>query len=290
MNTNTSHSGPSSKDLIKPASETLTDPVDGVAPLTPAEWVASRIPMQAQTKRKVFTTLTADELQKLRAEAKNTLTQRWADATWSTKTSVWNQYLLWSAKNPISDKGTSMVMFLTALDVKAESTRYRYAKDLRSILRVMNEPEIPLLNQYCVAQSVVANKEDENSALPMPKALFYQHWERLQNENLKCVLWLMWKTASRAGDVIGLRRGNFLTATDAELIVWFGFRGTNKTARKEKFQQQLYCHILEQHRAQILPMFATKIAALVSKDDALFPSVKKCHVLSWLTKIVKDLA
>ena len=253
-------------------------------------WVLERL--QRHTPRRIPRPLTQEDLTAARAEAVATLEQRWATSTWAGKQTVWSLWTQWQRANPSTDPGTDMIMFLQSLrkvrgEPVKESTRYRYGKDLRQILREAGEPVPVLLNQYLAAQSVRVNAEEETQAIPLFGPLFYEYWEQTTGP-LRMALFLARKTASRADDPLCLLKGSFLEPpTETDATIWWAYRGRTKGGRQAKYRAHHFTHMVEQRRTEELPVLRALLESLKTPSSALFDAKTqlKGQIMQWLARI-----
>jgi hypothetical protein len=258
-------------------------------PIT-AGWVINRL--ERHTPRRIQPGLSEADLVATRAEALATLEQRWATSTWAGKQTVWSLWSQWQRTNPQVDPGTDMVLFLQSLrkargEPVKESTRYRYGKDLRQILREAGEEVPTLLNQYLWAQSVKSNAEEETQAIPLFGPLFYEHWAKTTGP-MRMALFLARKTASRADDPLCLLKGSFLEPpTKSEAVIWWAYKGKTKAGRQAKYRAHHFTHMVESRLEEEMAVLRAHLETLPTPGTALFdkkPAIKS-QIVRWLAKI-----
>jgi hypothetical protein len=229
--------------------------------IQPNAWILEEL--ERHHPRKRLTAQSLDELARTRSEVLTTLKTKWADKTWAGKRTVWSQWTQYRALHPMVDLGTQMCLFLQGLTV-GETSRFRYGKDLRQMLRATGEDVPILLIQYLDGLRIVAKAQEEKQALPLFGDLFYMEWAKLPQSPLRTALWLARKTDSRIDDPTRLRKGSFLAHNPTELIIWFGFRGANKSARQGiPFREHLFVHVLEELHLDMLTTVSSMVETIL---------------------------
>jgi hypothetical protein len=216
-------------------------------------------------------------MQKSLEAARTTLRSRWEKTTWGRKRTVWHQWEEFLRVNRGVTDGTKisnpedLLIFLEGLDVSLH-TRHKYGCELRLLLREL-EVQIPsIFDVWITGMGRLAADEDETSAPPITRDLVEQLLMGETHTDIKMVVWLAWKTASRIAEVLALRKGSFLAATKTEGVLFFGWKGGLKTAKKmrQRWQIQNFCHLLDRFHPELMEELENRVAILPNHADNLF--------------------
>lgn len=153
------------------------------------------------------------------------------------------------------------------------STQLQYARTLRTIVRKVGHPEMPLLDMTIAGLQVRANKAPIRQAPPATpeqmRALHAAAWEHDPTGRLAMTIWLCWKTTSRWADIYGLRKRNFLCFDEDRqqiVIEW----GDLKTNRKQRYRSCGFTVVQEERHLLTIGLLRRLVNRL-HRDERLAP-------------------
>ena len=170
----------------------------------------------------------------LQRQVMATAQRTWAKSTWSSRTRLWRNFLLWrqGQGNTHKDMGMELAMFVASHTRTKPSTRMTYGYSLAAIATRLGR-QVPILRWYLSGLSTTPGATAADGATPATReqvlALMADTTLPL---SVRAGIFLAWKSASRWDDLLSLSKKSFLLVTPTEIVVQWEKLKTN---RRQKF-------------------------------------------------------
>ena len=225
--------------------------------------------------------------------AQRTISFLWAASVWNERTRLWQRMQEFAKERNISHLplGMQAVAYVSSKTNCETSTRMKYCSNLRSLLHRMGV-ETPLLDLYANALPTSGSLLPVQQATPCPKDLAYTLMEHalstLQSKPMAAAIYIVWKTASRWSDILGLTGASLVECNNnfTELILQWG---VTKTNRAQDFRATSWTVIEELHRPDLLRNAAEVLRSLKPSEPLIDCSTEKFRRLLRLHPTANDL-
>ena len=149
----------------------------------------------------------------------------WASSTWTSRAQLHQRLITFAATHSIDSTSEETIDWLIPLFVESTAvttqSKLTYAKQLGALFRRMGNT-LPVCSMYCAALRAAGALIPTRQAAPASD----EHVDRMMVRaraaglpRLEAALFLMWKTASRADEILRPTGASFLEATDAQIVI-----------------------------------------------------------------------
>lgn len=160
----------------------------------------------------------------------------WADSTWQDRCYLIKRYAHFTRTTPLpgdTSEGMAVAAFVEATAVSLAS-RLQYAKTLHAVLSQITQQEALVdLKFYMAGLRASGAMIPTRQAQPATKAQVATIMAAAPTVGLRVATWLAWKSASRWGDIAGLKATQVKEISPNELLVSWG--QSTKTGRQNPF-------------------------------------------------------
>lgn len=216
----------------------------------------------------------------------------WASSTWKTNSSLLQRLRLHVAAHPqLSPLPMSLQVadFLASMKGRVqESTRHSYGKTLRAMARRVGATTAVLdlqLKGIAASATTRTPKQAPPCSFANLHTIFERAWRESELPNsqlrrLPLILYVVWKTASRWGDLQQLTKKSFLTqgTAPAEIVVEWG-SGT-KTTRFQPYIPSGWTMINEEKHPMMMQQLKNELRKM--KKGEKFCTISTERIRRWL--------
>lgn len=240
----------------------------------------------AQSKQPALQAQSADMVATARS-ALAMIGKMWADTTWQSRANEWKRFLAFCMErhlDPFHQLDWAAVLWAESLRASAlPASRLRYVSDIMAIASRLGLAT-PIGRMYAsgLRRSGALVPQNQAPAISVEQMQLLRNAALTQpSDNRLCaVLFLMWKSASRADEVLRLQGKQILQVEANRLIIYWGDR--TKTSAANPFRLDMYTIV--QHEPALPPTLLATFQHLQAHPEEYLIN----HTTSWLDRWLAD--